>query len=435
MLAPINSPREIWASEQLAARDFFTRRCFAVIHEGTTAVLQRPVPDRTRAWEGTTIVELGSGAAGPIAVRYFAEHGATVIRLESRTRPDFLRVYALGPDNPHGLEGAPMFDGLNCGKLGVTLNLKHPDGVAVARRLIAGADAVAENFAPRAMRAFGLDYETLARDQPDLVMLSACLNGQTGPHRDYPGFGGQGAALAGFNFLTGWPDREPIGPHGTITDSLAPRFSAVALAAALLHRRRTGRGAYIDLAQVEAGLWTLWPWLRAYRDDGAVGARLGNRHPDAIVHGVFPCAGDDRWIAIAAWTPAEWNDLVRVTDLRADASQSEAEKLLGEWTATRQRDDIAEQLQAAGVEAVPVADFGDLHDDPQLAARHHFQPLTHPYLGAGLYERNGFRIDGVPSGYDGPGPTLGEHTDQVLRANGGYDPAEIEALRARGALQ
>ena len=118
------------------------------------------------AWEGTNIVEFGSGAAGPIATRYFVEHGATVLRVESRSRPDFLRVYALGPDNPHGLEGAPMFDGLNVGKRSVTLDLKHPDGADVAKRLVGGwADAVVENFAPRAMRGFGLDYDDTRHDQ------------------------------------------------------------------------------------------------------------------------------------------------------------------------------------------------------------------------------------------------------------------------------
>src|SRR2546430_5094821 len=113
-----------------------------------------------------------------------------------------------------------------------------------------------------------MDYPTWARDKPDLVMVSACLQGQTGPHKDYSGFGGQGAALSGFNFLTGWPDREPLGPHGTITDSLAPRFVAAALAAGLLYRRRTGRGVYIDLSQVEVAVWALTPWLLAHQLDG-----------------------------------------------------------------------------------------------------------------------------------------------------------------------
>src|SRR5256885_4669383 len=266
MLAPLGElggslRRSAWARGAAASRLPATARGPAPAEPGSSQVptwderrppVAAPVGDGQPAWAGTKILELGSGAAGPIATRYFAEHGATVIRIESPSRPDFLRVYALGPSNPHGLEGSGLFDGPNPGKLSVTLNLKHPEGVALARRLVAWSDAVAENFAPKAMRGFGLDYDSLVTDKPDLVMVSACLNGQTGPHRDYPGFGGQGAALSGYNALTGWPDREPVGPFGTITDSLSPRFVATALAAGLLYRRRTGRGIYLDVSQVEA---------------------------------------------------------------------------------------------------------------------------------------------------------------------------------------
>src|SRR5207237_949591 len=155
----------------------------------------------------------------------------------------------------------------------------HAPAWAGTKILALGPAAVAENFAPKAMRAFGLDYERLAADRPDLVMVSACLNGQTGPHRDYPGFGGQGAALSGYNALTGWPDREPVGPFGTITDSLSPRFVATALAAGLLYRRRTRRGVYVDLSQVEAAAFTLSPWLLDWSENGHVTTRMGNRSP------------------------------------------------------------------------------------------------------------------------------------------------------------
>src|SRR5262249_38231003 len=218
------------------------------------------------------------------------EHGAIVLRIESKTRPDFLRVYAMGPDNPHGLEGAPMYDGLNVGKRNLALNLKHADSVALVKRLVVEwADAIAENYAPRAMKGFGLDYDSLAGLKPDLVMISACLNGQNGPHKDYPGFGGQGSALGGYNALTGWPDREPVGPYGTITDSLAPRYVAVALLAALHRRRRTGKGAYLDVSQVETAHWSLSPWLLDYEVDGVLRVRDGNRHAGAWPRGAFPC--------------------------------------------------------------------------------------------------------------------------------------------------
>jgi benzylsuccinate CoA-transferase BbsF subunit len=397
------------------------------------------------AWAGTKILEFGSGAAGPIATRYFAEHGATVLRVESKSRPDFLRVYALGPANPHGLEGAAMYDGLNVNKRNVTFNLKHPSAVELVQRLVVEwADAVAENFAPRAMRGFGLDYDSLARLKPDLVMVSACLNGQTGPHRDYPGFGGQGSALSGFNWLTGWPDREPVGPHGTITDSLAPRFVGAALGAGLLYRRRTGRGVYLDVSQVEAAIWTLTPWLLDYAHDGTVGVRDGNRSRRAVPHGAFPCAGDDRWVAIAAWTDEEWSRLasiIGIDDPELDsfdarrARVDEVEAAVAAATRTRSRDEIAATLQDAGIEAVPVQDFGDLNDDPQVAARGHFVDLTHPVMGPGLYERNGFRLSDAPGGYERSGPTLGQDNDWVLGEVLGLSPGEQHRLRADGALE
>jgi benzylsuccinate CoA-transferase BbsF subunit len=449
MLAPINSPREILASAQLAARDFLgpvpddgrlAPRSFVTVRAGPGQPRARPDRSTARpgakepagAWAGVNILELGSGAAGPIATRYFVDHGACVLRIESKGRPDFLRVYALGPSNPHGLEGAPMFDGLNAGKRDVLFNLKHPTAVDLVRRLVVEwADAVAENFAPRAMRGFGLDYDALAEHKPDLVMVSACLNGQTGPHKDYPGFGGQGSALAGYNFLTGWPDREPVGPHGTITDSLAPRFVATALAAGLLHRRATGEGVYLDVSQVEAAIYSLSPWLLDFQATGTPRTRAGNDHHRALVHGAFPCADEDgvgdRWVAIAAW---DADELARLRDVTGaeDASR------LGAWTATRTRAEVADTLQVAGIEAVPVADFGDVHSDPQVAHREHFVPLTHPVVGAGLYERNGIRLSGAPSGYDRSGPTLGQDQDWVLRDLLGLSSHEQEALAADGVF-
>jgi benzylsuccinate CoA-transferase BbsF subunit len=397
------------------------------------------------AWAGVRILEFGSGAAGPIATRYFAEHGATVLRIESKGRPDFLRVYALGPKNPHGLEGSPLYDALNVDKRNVTLNLKNPKAVDLVKRLVVEwADAVAENFAPRAMRGFGLDYDSLAPLKPDLVMISACLNGQTGPHRDYPGFGSQGAALSGYNWLTGWPDREPVGPFGTITDSLAPRYVAAALGAALLYRRRTGRGVYLDLSQVEVGIWSLSPWILDYAQDGVIGMRDGNRSARAVPHGAFPCAGDDRWVAIAAWSDDDWATLASIVGIddpslatfeARRARIDEVEAAIASWTRDRDRDEIASTLQAAGVEAVPVQDFGDIHGDPQVAARGHFVELAHPVMGPGLYERNGFRLSDAESGYERTGPTLGQDNDWVLGELLGLSRDDQAALRDEGAVE
>jgi crotonobetainyl-CoA:carnitine CoA-transferase CaiB-like acyl-CoA transferase len=475
MLAPANSPPQLLDNAQLAAREFFIPlgdvahfpRSFVITTAPDDAVTRpgpahpgRPVqqpswparPSRhqgsgpmARAWEGTRIIEFGTGAAGPIAVRYFAEHGATVIRVESRSRPDFLRAY--GNANPCGLEGSDMFDSVNVGKLGVTLNLKHPEGLAIAKRLVHWADAVAENFAPRAMRGFGLDYGSMVQEKPDLVMVSSCLQGQTGPHKDYPGFGGQGSALGGYNFLTGWPDREPVGPYGTITDSLAPRFVASALAAGLLYRRRTGRGVHLDVAQVEAAVYSLTPWVLDYVVNGHVQARMGNRSPRWAPHGAFACAGEDRWVAIACWDDADWQALAKEMGLDPDtterfastearlAAPDEVEALVAAFTARQVAEDVAQRLQAAGVEAVPVADLGDASVDPQLHHRGHFVTLEHPCMGECGYERNGFRLSDAPAGYERSSPTLGEHNAFVLGEILGMSSAELERLTDEGVLE
>jgi benzylsuccinate CoA-transferase BbsF subunit len=400
---------------------------------------------------GTTILELGAGAAGPVATRYFADCGATVIRIESKARPDFLRTLKLTPNTPGGLDAAEHFAVLNVNKLSVALNLSMPEGVAVAKRLALWADAVAENFAPGAMKKWGLDYASLVRERADLVMISTCLNGQTGPHRSYPGFGGQGSALSGFNHLTGWPDREPLGPYGTITDSLSPRFAALLLASALLHRRRTGRGQHIDLAQVEGGIVCLSEALLAWTANGEVMGRVGNRSRHAVPHGVFRCRdaddGRERWIAIAVHDDADWRRLVDAmgrppwaidASLAATAGRlartGEVECHLDGWTRGHEAQALAERLQAAGVDAAPVRDLGDLHDDAQLAHRRHFREVDHPVLGRHPAEMNAIGFSDTPADIRRPAPKLGEHTAYVLRELVGMSAAEYADLDARGVL-
>jgi crotonobetainyl-CoA:carnitine CoA-transferase CaiB-like acyl-CoA transferase len=475
MLASCNTPRELQQSRQIAARGIFGRLGefqnfplrFALLESpGDRArppAAERPAPrlgagpeprwtPRKRpasagpargAFAGVKIVEFGSGAAGPIAARYFAEHGATVVRVESKSRPEFLRTMAVSARSPHGLEGSNIFNALNPGKLSIALNLKHPRGLEVARRLIDWADLVLENFAPKAMRGFGLDYETLVKEKPDLLMVSSCMNGQTGPHRDYPGFGSQGSALAGFTHLTSFPEGPPVGPHGTITDSLAPRFSATAIAAALHYKRRTGRGLHFDVSQVEAAAYTLAPWLLDYSVNGVIGEPLANRSPRTAPHGAFPAQGDDAWVAIATWTDEEWAQLASVIGVRDEslatvearlARVDEVEKLVSDWTRTRAPLEIAERLQTVGIEAVPVQSLAETAADPQLAARGHFECHRHPVLGDFWYERNGFRLSAAPGGYPGASPTLAQHNHAVLDLLG-YGVAEIAELHASGGVE
>ncbi len=403
--------------------------------------------ERGGIFEGVKLLELGAGAAGPIATRYFADQGATVIRVESSKRPDFLRTLHLTEDNPFGLDGAPMFVLMNPNKKSIAIDLSRPEGIELVKRLIAWADVVSENFSPKAMAKWGLDYPSLRSIRPDLIMLSSCLFGQTGPQRMYPGFGGQGSALAGFNHLTGWADREAVGPHGTITDSLSPRYVALLIAAALLYRKRTGEGQYIDVSQVEAGVYSLSEMIVRCSTGSDVMERRGNRDENAAPHAVFPCRGEDRWIAIAVHAVSEWNRLVRVlgdpqigndprfstTSARFE-NQDALETRIAESTKSRDAFELMAALQEAGIEAGVVQRADDVNRDPQLEHRGHFQTLRHVHLGELRFEHYGIRFTENPRRIRTPGPNLGEHTQEILRDELGLREPEIAALVESGIL-
>jgi crotonobetainyl-CoA:carnitine CoA-transferase CaiB-like acyl-CoA transferase len=325
--------------------------------------------------------------------------------------------------------------------------MRDPRAIGLARRLIAWSDVVIENFAPGVMKKWGLDYATLAPAHPGLIMVSSCLWGQTGPERAYPGFGGQGSALAGFNYLTGWPDREPLGPFGTITDSLSPRYTAVAITAALLRRARTGLGTYIDISQVETAVYSLTEWLLAYAASGRSFGRIGNRSPHAVPHGVFAAAGEERWVALAAHTDDDWKRLRAVLGEPEWAKNPELEGLEGRlrrideieaeiasWTRERKAEDAVAKLRAAGLDAALVEDMQDLLADEQLAHRGHFNQLEHPVLGRHVVEANGMRFSDSPMRFDRPAPCLAADSEHVYRDILGLGREEFDELKAAGVL-
>jgi benzylsuccinate CoA-transferase BbsF subunit len=358
-----------------------------------------------------------------------------------------LRVLFLTPDNPLGMNGSPMFVLLNPNKESVSINLKKPEGIALVKRLVGWADVVTENFSPGVMQKWGLDYPSLAAAKPELIMLSGCLFGQTGPQRSYPGFGGQSSAIAGFNHLTGWADREAVGPYGTITDSLAPRYAALVLVAALLERRRTGRGQHLDVAQVETGVYSLSEAIvRCSAGDGVV-SRQGNADENACPHGVYPCSGKDPWIAIAIWSDDEWRALgaamgsppwaadPALSSLRGRQDRREAlEANLSRWTAGFSATELMDKLQSAGVEAARVQGYREVLEDAQLAHRGHFRKITHARLGEMQFEHSGIVMSDAPRNLDRPAPDLGEHTDRVLQELLGLSPDEAARLRSQDVL-
>ncbi|HLZ71587.1 MAG TPA: CoA transferase, partial [Dehalococcoidia bacterium] len=238
--------------------------------------LERGPGGEAAALAGLKILDFTWVFAGPMGVRPLADYGATVVHVESAVRPDILRTNVPFKDNVPGIERGGGYANVSAGKLGLTLNLSKAEALAVVRRLVAWADVVVENFSPKAMRNWGLDYAALRQINPEIIMVSTCLNGQTGPEAGLAGFGTMGAMIAGFGELAGWPDKDPAGPFLAYTDYVSPRYIASAILAALDHRRRTGEGQYIDLSQVEAALHFLTPALLDYTVNGRITRRAGN---------------------------------------------------------------------------------------------------------------------------------------------------------------
>ncbi len=268
--------------------------------------------------EGVRLLDLSWAIAGPTIGRTMADFGATVIRVETADHVDVARVSAPFIDDVPGLDSSGLLFNMSAGKRSVSLNLRHPDANRVLEDLVRWSDVVVESFSPRASAALGLDYQRLAALRPNLIMLSTCLFGQTGPLRRCAGFGSTGAAMIGFGQLAGWPGRPAGGPWGAYTDYVSPRFALCTVLAALDHRRRTGHGQYLDFAQAEATAHFLTPALldEAVNHHGPV--NQGNSDPNMAPHGVYPCAGDDRWVAIACRDDRDWEALANLlgrTDL------------------------------------------------------------------------------------------------------------------------
>jgi crotonobetainyl-CoA:carnitine CoA-transferase CaiB-like acyl-CoA transferase len=385
--------------------------------------------------------------AGPTATRTMADYGAQVVKVESTTRVDTAR--GLGPWNTGaaGPENSGLYQNMNAGKLGLTLDLGSEEGHAVALDLVRWADVVTESFSPRAMRAWGLDYEHLREINPRIIMLSSSLFGQSGPYSEIAGFGTMGAAAAGFNTVTGWADRDPA-MVAAYTDYVAPRFTLAVLLAALEHRDRSGDGQYIDFSQAEASIHFLTPAMLDYSINGREFKRRGNSDPQFAPHAVYPASGDDRWLAVACETDEQWRALATAigrNDLAEDPSLAPAAGRLGAvetleaaitaWTGKRDMFEAERELQTAGVPAHAVQNSSEAIDDPQLLHRGHFVRLPHPVLGETTVEGSRFRLSRTPARIERAGPTFGQHNFEVLTELLGYDAEQVAELAASGVLQ
>jgi benzylsuccinate CoA-transferase BbsF subunit len=405
-----------------------------------------------QALAGLRVVDFTWVGVGPLLTKYLADFGAEVIRIESRTHLDSLRYAPPFVEGRPGIERSGHFLNLNTSKSHVTLNLDHPRGRALARRLIAEADVVAESFTSRVMEKWRLTYDDLRQVKRDLVMISLSMEGRTGPHRDWLGFGTVLQAAAGLAEMTGWPDRPPSIPGVAYTDWTTPFFGLVALLAALDYRRRTGQGQYIDVSNLEVGVNCLGTAVLDYTVNGRGQRRAGNEWmvgdlPGAAPHGVYRCQGTNRWCAIAVCNEQEWRRFCDVLDhpawtrerrfatvLNRVKHRDELNALVDAWTSQQRAEDVMHRLQAAGIAAGVVQNAADLACDPQLAHRGQDIFLDHPEVGVQRYDAPAFHLTASPAQLR-PVPTLGQHNAYVFKGLLGLSDAEYDALDADGVFE
>ena len=396
---------------------------------------------------GLRVLDFTWVCAGPAITKMLADYGATVIRVETGKKLDALRTGGPYKDRVPDIEGSAGYANLNVGKLGLGFDLSVPAARELVLRLVEWSDVVVENFTPKAMQAWQLDYEHLRRVKPELIMVSSCLYGQTGPDAMLAGYGTMGAALAGFGHLTGWADRAPCAPFGAYTDYVSPRFATCSILAALEHRRRTGQGQRIDCSQIEASIQMIGSAMLDYQVNERMPRAEGNAHPSYAPSGVYPVRGEDRWVALAAPQPEDWAELCKLaargwqSDARfatPDARlrhRAELDLAIATWTRDLEVADLEAALQAVSVPVHRVSTDADYLEDPQLRALEHFVWLDHPLLGSVPVEASRVRLSETPAHYRGPGPTIGQHNQEVLSEILGLTDTEISDLATSGALE
>lgn len=401
----------------------------------------------TNLLEGVKVADFSWIITGPVTTKTLADCGAEVVKIEGRSKSDLQRTTPPFKDTIQGVDRAGSFLLWNTGKLSLALNLTSPKGLDVAKRLVAWSDIVIENFAGGVMKKMGLGYEELKKINPDIIMLSTCMQGQTGPFANQPGTGFQLTSLCGFSQITGWPDRLPpaIGPY---TDFVGPLFNVFVVLAALDYRDRTGKGQYIDMAQYENGVHIMAPLVLDYAVNKRIATRMGNRHISLAPHGAFPCRGKDRWCAIAVGKDEEWESLCKLLDypewtkgprfatlLGRKENEDELDKLLSEWTIKHSPEEVMTRLQAAGVPAGIVATGDDLMEkDPQVKHRRFFRELDHPivtkYRAPGpQFHSSKVEIELKRS------PLFGEHNEYVLKELLHMSDEEIAELILAGVIE
>ena len=394
--------------------------------------------------EGVRVLDFCWQAAGPLITELLANLGADVVKVETASNVDRVRVFHQ-PEDDYSVDTGAFFMDCNTNKRSLTLDLKQPDAVEVVFELLPSFDVVTSNFAPTAMAGWGLDYDALRAVRPDIIVASFPVMGHSGPSMNWRGIGNSVTGMSGIGAHTGFSDRPPVGLGTLHTDFTLAPIGAAQIMAALLDRELSGEGQFIEIAQYEGAINLLDTELLDYLINGVIAPRTGNRSQEFAPHGVFRCSGDDRWVAVEVRSAVEWQqfaaaigrpDLAARPDLQhldgRQAAADELEAAIEAWTSTLDAAEAAKLLDARGVTAAALEDVSELTDRDE-AMREFFVELEHP---AGVpfvvqhqpFTWNGERLPLTRS------PLLGEHNEAILRDELGMDEERFIDLLTRQVI-
>lgn len=376
--------------------------------------------------------------AGPYATRILGDFGAEVIKVQSRKS-------STGAEDNR----SAYFRTWNRNKRSITLDMDHEEAVILVRKLVSQSDVVVENYSPRVMTNWGLDYERLRKIKKDIIMVRMSGMGRTGPWKDYVAFGPTVQSLCGLTFLTSDNKGEPAGPGYSYADIAAGLYGALAVLAALEYRESTGLGQCIDLSEYEAACTLLGPFILDLAVNQEEILPMGNRSPHrtAAPHGCYPCLGEDRWCVIAVFEEQEWEALCHImgdpswaredrfsTPSGRKKHEAELDERMREWTKTREAEEIVQRLQEVKVPSAVVQNAADLARDPQLSARRYFRVMEDPVSGPIRADTCPIRWRSEGKGVWRPAPLLGEDNSYVFYKLLGLPEDMIRSYREKGII-
>ena len=389
--------------------------------------------------EGIRVLDSTYVFALPYTGGQLADLGAEVIKIEGPGRPDITRgggLYGTFPDNEPGEDWwnrPSTYQLLNRGKRSLVLDMSREEGREIFRELVMVSDVVMENFTPRVMRRWGLDYPNLRRLRPDIIMVSNTGYGHgDGPYSSYPAQATTQEGTHGHCWITGYPGGEPSKAGRSFVDFLSTWSAMFAMGAALRYRNRTGKGQWVDIGMYQAGVMFLSEYLMDAMVNGREGERIGNRHPYRAPQGAYPAAGGDQWITLSVADDGQWQTLCRLMerdDLAGDAGlqrlagrqqrHDEIDAAIGEWTQPQDKYDLMHTLQGVGIASGPVLSGKEVHFDPHYRSRNFLERVEYPEergMGTRIIMGRPYRLSKTPLAVRGPAPRFGQDNVDLLEA-------------------